>query len=456
MNNLRRLAVILSLLFGSARAAESTGEVIDHVWAGHPVTFGFVVERGHQFIAYYNAERQLTVVGRKIGDPSWARLQPDGVLVPARKRTSNVTAWDSHNYLALALDRDGRLHLSGNMHVDPLVYYCTERPFDVASLRRIDRMVGARETRCTYPVFFRDAAGELLFRYRDGASGNGSDLYNRYDAATRTWRRVVDTPLLEGEGERNAYALAPQLGPDGRFHLVWMWRETPDCATNHRLSYARSRDLVQWEDSRGRPLTLPITLATAEVIDAAKPGEGLINMSFALGFDANREPVVAYHRYDEQGQSQIFAARPAKTAAGWQVRQVSAWHFRWGFSGGGSIPAEVTVGSPVVEGPGFLRLDASAREAGATRWRLDAESLAPAGTLPLPAAALPAELRRASRPGLEVHTLVARSEGRRWVLRWETLPRNRDKPRDSAPPPAELRLYELPDGVVDAPVRVGS
>ena len=141
----------------------------------------------------------------------------------------------------LALDRDGCLHRSGNMHVDPLVYYRTRAPFDVGMIERVDRMTGTRETRCTYPVFFKNAAGDLLFRYRDGSSGNGSDLYNIYDATTRTWRRLLDTPLLEGEGERNAYASTPVLGPDGRFHLAWVWRETPDAATNHSLSYARSR-----------------------------------------------------------------------------------------------------------------------------------------------------------------------------------------------------------------------
>ncbi len=50
-------------------------------------------------------------------------------------------------------------------------------------------------------------------------------------------------------------------------------------------------------------------------------------------------------------------------------------------------------------------------------------------------------------PGLEAHTLTGRGEGPepgvRYVLRWETLPANRDRPREQAPPPSELRLYEL-------------
>jgi hypothetical protein len=42
------------------------------------------------------------------------------------------------------------------------------------------------------------------------------------------------------------------------------------------------------------------------------------------------------------------------------------------------------------------------------------------------------------------------------MLRWETLGRNRDRPRDAAPPPTELRLYEMPDTDLSDAARVGS
>ena len=439
------LIVLGALLPATALgAAAAEGELIDRVWAGHPVGFALLVERGHQFIAYYDAERRLTVAGRRGESGPWTRVHPEGVPLPARKRSSNVTGWDSHNYLRLALDRDGCLHLAGNMHVDPLVYYRTAVPFDVSRLERLDRMTGERELRCTYPVFFRDAAGRLLFRYRDGSSGNGSDLYNIYDPDTRAWRRLLDTPLLEGEGQRNAYALEPRLGPDGWFHLVWMWRETPDCATNHSLSYARSRDFQHWEDSRGRPVALPVTLATGDVIDAAPPGAGLINMTFVLGFDAAARPVVAYHRYGDNGQSQVYVARP-RAAGGWQVRQVSDWNFRWAFSGGGSIAAEVRLGGLQREADGTLRLDYATTAAGAGAWRLDGDTLERVATLPAARPALAAAARRpgGTTPGLEVQTISATDGRQRWVLRWDTLGRNRDRPRDAAPPPSELRLVRV-------------
>jgi hypothetical protein len=445
--------LLLALTAGRGAGAASEGELLDHVWAGHPVGFALLVERGNQFVAYYDAERRLTVLGRRRGETAWTRIRPPGVPT-AHGRDSNVTGWDSHNYLRLALDRDGHVHLSGNMHVDPLVYYRTRVPFDVATFERLDRMTGERERHCTYPVFFKDAAGELLFRYRDGGSGNGRDIYNAYDPETQAWRRLLGTPLLDGEGKCNAYALDPVLGPDGRFHLVWMWRDTPDCATNHTLSYARSRDLVHWENSRGEPLALPITLTTGEVIDAARPGEGLINMTFNLGFDARQRPVAVYHRYDAQHRSQAFVARP--DGAGWSISQASDWDFTWAFSGGGSIAAEVTLGAPQLQTDGSLRVDFSTAAAGAGRWLLDGETLACRSALPAAPPVLPAELMQPANPGMEVQTAVARADGRRWVLCWETLPRNRDLPRESAPPPAELRLHELPDDDAASATRIGS
>lgn len=432
---------------------------VGETWSGHPVSFGFLTERGHQFIAYYDADRRMTVVSRKLDSTEWTKFHPEGIHLPGRGRASNITGWDSHNYLALALDRDGYVHLSGNMHNDPLIYYRSSRPFDITSLERLDRMTGEREGNTTYPVFFKNGAGDLMFRYRDGGSGNGADIYNLYDTATRSWRNLLSAPLIDGQGRRNAYAMNPVLGPDGRFHLVWMWRDTPDCATNHTLSYARSTDFQNWEKCDGTPIPLPITLGEADIVDPARIREGLINMTFNLGFDARNRPVVTYHRYDANGRSQAYASRPTTGASRWDIVAISDWDFRWQFSGGGSIAAEVTLGGAVLQPDKSLLVDfTTTHSAGAGRLRLDPETLQRIETLPPPAGVLPPTLAtaRAEFPGMEVQTAVSRDAGRRWVLRWETLPRNRDRPRDVAPPATELRLYELPDTDTGGAFRVGS
>jgi hypothetical protein len=427
-----------------------TSQVMDAVWAGHPVGFSLVAHRGFLFAAYYDAERRMSVASRAPGSRNWLKVHPEGTWNERRKRMSNVVAWDSHNSLVLVIDRDGILHLSGNMHVDPLVYYRSRQPLDITTLQRIDRMTGEREERCTYPVFFTNAAGTLFFRYRDGSSGRGSDLYNVYEPETRAWRRLLETPLHDGEDRRNVYATAPIAGPDGRFHLLWMWRHTPDAATNHALTYVRSADLVNWEDARGRPVSLPITFGRGDLVDGAAAGEGLINTTFALGFDCDHRPVAVYHRYDEHGHSQLYAARP--TAEGWERRSLTQWTFRWAFGGGGSILTDVYVHRPRLVADGFLLVPFGSREAGDGVLRVDPVTLTTREVLPPAPAALPAEWMRpvSTYPGMQVRTRAVRAGNTTYVLRWETLPANRDRPRTEAPPPSELRLFEVSGAVGDS------
>ena len=181
-------------------------------------------------------------------------------------------------------------------------------------------------------------------------------------------------------------------------------------------------------------------------------------MTFNLGFDAEQRPVVVYHRYDPRGNSQAFIARPAPDGRAWNVQQLSAWDFRWAFSGGGSIVAEVKLGPPRAEHDKTIVVDFWTQRAGAGGWRLKGDTLEPIEQLAAAPSLLPPALRkvRSTTPGMEVQTVTSRADGRRWVLRWETLGRNRDKPRETAPPPTELRLYELPDIVTSTATHVGS
>ena len=250
--------------------------LISAVWAGHPVRFDLVTHKGRQFVAFYDADRKMTVGQRNLGDDRFELLRLEGRWLEARGRLSTDIEWDSHNSVTMTIDRDDHLHLCGNMHVDPLIYFRTSKPLDVTSFERVDYMVGENEERCTYPVFMPGPEGKLVFRYRDGMSGNGVDYYNVYDEGTQSWSRLVDIPILDGMDLMNAYARQPELGPDNQYHMVWMWRDTGDCATNHDISYATSQDLVNWSAGDGSNLPLPITVkASASIIDPVPPGGGL-------------------------------------------------------------------------------------------------------------------------------------------------------------------------------------
>ncbi|MCC7491141.1 MAG: BNR repeat-containing protein [Fimbriimonadaceae bacterium] len=424
----------LSLL---APTVEEVVETVDlaPVWAGHPVGFALLTAGDRQWVAYYAADRQLTVAERVLPGGAWSFTRLD-----------TAVGWDSHNYVTLAIDDAGHLHLSGNMHVVPLIYYRTTRPREAASLQRVAQMVGSQELRTTYPRFFRGPANEFIFTYRDGSSGNGNQIYNVWDHATQTWSRLLDQPLCDGQGERNAYLDGPTQGPDGFFHLVWVWRETGDAATNHDPSYARSRDLRHWTRSDGTPLKLPITLATGEIVDPIPVGGGVINGNVKYGWDAQQRPIVSYHKYDAAGFVQAYCARLEEGR--WRIVQVSDWDYRWAFGGGGSIPFEIRVGAVRPEPDGTLALGYGHPKAGSGTWRLDPQTLRPIGKVE-PKSTTPASLGKieGSYPGLQVRTGgdagSSGEAGGRYLLRWETLGPNRDRPRAEAPPPSQLRLLKL-------------
>jgi hypothetical protein len=450
------VAALLALSTATVAAAEAPApppetveEALDvaPVWAGHPVGFALLTHKGRQFVAFYDDQRRMTVGERGLGDKAWRFV-----------RLPETVGWDSHNYITLTADDDGQLHLSGNLHVNPIVYFRTTKPLDISTFERVSKMVGSNEARATYPQFFRGPSNELIFTYRDGSSGDGDQIYNVYDHKTRTWSRLLDRPLTDGEGERNAYLAGPTKGPDGYFHLLWVWRETPDAASNHDPSYARSKDLRHWERSDGTPLALPITLKTGEIIDPVPVRGGIINGNVKLGFDRQKRVVVGYHKYDGAGNIQIYNARREKD--GWKVYQTSDWNWRWEFGGGGSIPFEVGLGPVQASPDGTLTQAYTTAKHGSGTWVLDEATLKPVGT-PAQRPAYPPEIAAVTSafPGMRVNWSggggKSGEEGVRYVLRWETLGQNRDRPRTGPlPEPSMLRLYKLrtPTVVVDGPL----
>jgi hypothetical protein len=420
---------------GRPGPGEPMGPVIASVWAGHPVRFDLLTQGDRQVVAYYDADRYMTVASRALPDGDWQVA-----------RLPSQIDWDSHNYVTLAMDANSQIHVAGNMHAAPLVYFRTSRPLDVSTLTRVPFMVGHQEDLITYPRFLVGPHGEFLFSYRHGRSGDGDLHVNAYDHETERWRRFLNAPLLAGQERRNAYEYGPVRDREGMYHLAWVWRDTPDAATNHTLSYARSRDLIHWETSRGRQIPLPIVLTTGEVVDPVPPGGGILNGNVKIGFDSLFRPVVSYHKYDAGGLLQLFNAR--LEGGDWKIYQTSAWTSRWAFGGGGSIELKVRVGRVRVRSDRMLVQTYWHWKEGAGMWRLDPDTLQPLAREPIPGQAVLDTICGSPRaPGLHVHIRFGRGDPagpNRYLLRWETLSVNRDRPHTVAVGPAELRLYQLP------------
>ena len=436
------------IIIDETNHAESIAEsiFIDSVWAGHPVRFCLMTKGNRQYIAYYNATRNMVVGQRSLNDKHFSLY----VLPPTSRGThggtSTITGWDTHNYLTLAIDRDGYLHMSGNMHVHPLTYFRSRVPYDITTLEQVMEMVGSEEKRCTYPNFMTTREGKLLFHYRDGSSGNGNEIYNVYDEKSKKWSRLLDHPLTDGQGLMNAYQSQPTLLADNWYHVYWVWRDTPDCSTNHDLSYMKSPDLINWYNVHGDKIKSPATIDDRTIIvDPIPPKGGIINLAAKLCMDENNRPVFVYHKYDEKGFIQFYIARFQVDT--WKYHLITDWDYRWEFSGGGSINSEIIIKSfdrredgnyevsywHIRYGDGTILLDKNFKNIGKV---LKAKPLS--STL------------QAENTFSELQIQTSEDIGdspdanSRFILKWETLPRNRDKPRPEPwPGPSKLYLYQL-------------
>ncbi|WP_380786789.1 BNR repeat-containing protein [Sphingomonas sp. R86521] len=437
MNTRIRTAIAVSLALAAPVLAQapippapaSAPEIsaIDRVWAGQSSRFALSVTAARIFVAYYDANRQLTVASRPRQSNDWVYQKLDSWV-----------GWDSHNYIAMAIDDAGQLHVAANMHRDPLVYYRSRIAGDVRTLVREPVMADAKlERSMTYPIFLRGADGQLVFKYRDGGSGNGNEIYNIYDTAKQTWRHLLATPLTDGEGQRNAYFVGPVLGPDKLFHIAWVWRETPMAETNHDLSYAQSRDLVHWQRSDGTPLKLPITLKTAEIVDPVPVEAGMINNNTVIGFDPASATMITFHKFDAAGNTQIYVAR--REAKRWRIAQVSDWRgFRWDFRGGGSLDSRLFVSGAVPVGNDRIRVSV-VRDGKPIDFLLDAATLKRISETPGSSLAERLAPSIAVPPGMTLNT-AEDAAGSGIALAWPTLPPHRDLPSHDIPDPTVLRL----------------
>ena len=121
----------------------------------------------------------MRVASRDISSSQWQK-----------KTLSNKLHWDSHNYVVMGFDEEGYIHVSGNMHNNPLVYFKSEKPYDVMSIKELNYMVGYNESGVTYPKFFNDKEGKLLYTYGTGGSGSGNNWVNKYNTKTKTWGEI--------------------------------------------------------------------------------------------------------------------------------------------------------------------------------------------------------------------------------------------------------------------------
>lgn len=343
---------------------------------------------------------ERTILARADGSPV---LFDQG---PATASSSGGNVDDSHNNLTMEIDGLGFVHVAGNVHNDDLPYWRSTTPHSVAAMgwkstlqgvktfpNGIAILASSKDRVASAPRLFIGPNGRLFLGFRHWISGDASYFLYAYDTSTSVWSSVSGSvampnpnpayayteglPLLDGraQGPGGSISMSPEttgpvLGADGRWWLLWSWRDlAPSADTNSRVSVARSTDLVTWTTVSGAilPSTIDYTLvddaggfATLVVDDLARSGSGLLNGQLAIGWDTAARPVVSYFRYAGTGAArttQLFAARPNGLAAHWIVNQVSRWTGIYDLGAGASTSVLQTSGSGAVPvGDGRLEL----------------------------------------------------------------------------------------------------
>jgi hypothetical protein len=249
----------------------------------------------------------------------------------------------------------------------------------------------------------------------------------------------------------NAYMKGPMLGPDSYFHMHWVWRDTPDCATNHHLSYARSKDLIHWESIEGESISLPITLKQTELwVDPIPSGGGILNGHHHIAFGSDHRPILTYHKTDTNGNMQVYVARPEKGK--WVRHLLTDWDKPIHFSGRGAMPfIGIQISKLTQNEPGIFSMTYRHRDYGRGVLFVDEQTLSPlAEKAIILNEPYPQKMNQLQIDfkGIDIRRSEdlgsPETEGIRYILQWETLGANYDTMRKGPlPEPGMLKLYKL-------------
>ncbi|MBD1422526.1 BNR-4 repeat-containing protein [Sphingobacterium chuzhouense] len=291
-----------------------------------------------QFIAYYDGDGFVTLGKRQLESEQWT----------IQRTSYKGNAADAHNVISMMLDGDGYLHVAWDHHNSRLRYAKSITPGGL-ELGEEQPMVGREEERVTYPEFFALPTGELLFFYRDGGSGAGNLIINKYEQQRKKWLRL-HTNLISGEGKRNAYWQA-YVDQKGTIHISWVWRESPDVASNHDMAYACSKDGgLTWQKTDGTIYGLPITADNAEYAALIPEQSELINQT-AMAADEDGNPFIA--TYWRAADSKIPQYKIIHYGSGkWNVKSLDFRTSPFSLSGHGTKEIPISRPQLLVKGKG--------------------------------------------------------------------------------------------------------
>lgn len=327
---IRRIFLIGCIMFSCSVLAQESIVItaVDSGWAHNSVNTvvfrknSLATYQNNQYIAFYDKQQNVIIGKRKSGATKW-ELKQTGY---------KGNAADAHNSISIMVDGSGFLHMAWDHHGNALNYCKSKAPGSLELSEKLP-MTGYNELNVTYPEFHKMPNGNLLFLYRDGQSGKGNLVLNRYDVQSKEWTQLHSS-LIDGEGQRNPYWQAC-IDTRGVVHLSWVWRESADVSSNHDMCYASSSDGGKtWCASSGKTFPLPITAATAEYANRIPQKSELINQT-SMFADAMSNPyIVSYWREKNDSVPQYHLL--CKKGTDWKVYNLSFRKSAFSLSGAGT------------------------------------------------------------------------------------------------------------------------
>ncbi len=289
--------------------------VIGNGWAStsvNTVVFrknSVVSYKDYQFAAYYDSLGYVVLAKRRLATGNWE--------IKTTNKRGNIK--DAHNTISIMVDGDGYLHISWDHHTNSLRYAKSKEPFSLELTENIV-MTGLYENKVTYPEFYKFSNGDLLFLYRDGASGKGNLVMNRYLLKEKKWKQLQNN-LIDGEGKRNAY-WQTFVDTKDAIHISWVWRESSDVSSNHDMNYAVSFDGgFTWKKSTNKNYTLPINISNAEIVCSIPQKNELMNQT-SMYVNEKGEPYIATYFTSAKTKKPEYQLIYQKQNQ-WYVKQIS-------------------------------------------------------------------------------------------------------------------------------------
>ncbi|MFE8015287.1 BNR repeat-containing protein [Streptomyces antibioticus] len=278
---------------------------------------GLLTYKGHQYAAWYTADRNAVVGRRALGAGTWSTVAVGHTL----------RYDDSHNVISMGVSAiDGRLHLNMDSHSDGFTYVRSvagllDNPTGLSwTAARFGTPVSTLDgltltSQFTYPQFIATPEGRLQLGYRAGVSGNGRNGLAEYDGSAWTalgeWSASTGTYSSEhgSSTARNMYLHGIDYDVNGRLHAFFTWREQNGAVmcngggiTNHDTGYVYSDDRGRtWRNAAG---TVVGTTGGSDkvavtdsglVVDALNPDHSLMNQESQTTDSAGRpHAIISY------------------------------------------------------------------------------------------------------------------------------------------------------------------